>query len=60
MLESSLEVIIVGSVLIVGIFLYGWIEYRRTIRIGNFGLAMVKNRLNESRQSHRPYPRRSS
>ena len=48
MLGSSLELIIIGFLLIVGILVYGWIEYRRSTRIGNFGLAMVKNRLNDT------------
>ncbi len=57
MLGHSWEVVIVGFVLIVGIFLYGWIDYRRSTRIGNFGLAMVKNRLSDSRQSKTFNPR---
>ncbi len=52
MLENSLGLIITGSLLVIGIFLYGWIDYRRSTRIGNFGLAMVKNRLNDTRQSN--------
>ncbi len=54
---TSLELFIIGLLLIVGIFLYGWLDYRRTTRIGNFGLAMVKNRLSDTRQSKTFNPR---
>ena len=59
MLGSSLELIIIGFLLIVGILLYGWIDYRRTTapRVGNFGLALVKNRLNDTRRTNTTNPR---
>ena len=57
MLGNSLGLIIIGSLLFIGIFLYGWIDYRRSTRIGNFGLAMVKSRLNDTRQSNSINPR---
>ncbi len=53
MLGSTLVMVVVGFILIVGIFLYGWLDYRRTTRVesyGNFGLTLVKNRLNGPRQ----------
>jgi len=59
MFGNSVEFFIVGFILFVGIFLYGWIDYRRTIRVGNFGLAMVKNRLNDTRQAPRTRSRQS-
>ena len=57
MLGSSLGLIIIGFLLIIGILAYGWIDYRRSTRIGNFGLAMVKHRLNDTHQSNTIKPR---
>ncbi|GJL50541.1 hypothetical protein [Candidatus Nitrospira salsa] len=59
MFGNSVELYIVGFILVMGIFLYGWIDYRRTIRVGNFGLAMVKSRLNDARQAPRRRSRES-
>ena len=42
---------IIGSLLIVGILIFGWFDYRRNMKIPNIGVAMVKNRLNGSHQS---------
>lgn len=53
MFGNSVELVVVGFIIFLGIFLYGWIDYRRTIRVGNFGLALVKSRLNDTRQSPR-------
>ncbi|MCA9470516.1 MAG: hypothetical protein MRJ96_06195 [Nitrospirales bacterium] len=57
MLGYSIELVIVGIMLFIGIALYGWLDYRRTVRIGNFGLAMVKSRLDEARHSKSIHPR---
>ncbi len=39
---------VLGTVLIVGVLLFAWFEYRRTSRLPNLGTVMVKNRLNGS------------
>ena len=39
---------VLGIVLIVGVLLFAWFEYRRTSRLPDLGTVMVKNRLNGS------------
>ena len=39
---------ILGSVLVMGVLLFAWIENRRTSRLPHLGTVMVKNRLKSS------------
>ncbi len=36
---------ILGSVLVTGVLVFGWFENRRTARLPHLGTVMVKNRL---------------
>jgi len=39
---------LVGTVLVVAVLFFAWLDYRRTSRLPNLGTVMVKNRLNGS------------
>jgi hypothetical protein len=39
---------VMGTVLVLGVLFFAWIDYRRTSRLPNLGTVMVKNRLNGS------------
>jgi hypothetical protein len=39
---------VLGTVLVVGVFFFAWFEYRRTSRLPDLGTVMVKNRLKGS------------
>ena len=40
--------LLLGVVLVVGVLVFGWFDYRRTSRLPALGTVMVKNRLNSS------------
>jgi hypothetical protein len=40
--------LVLGTVLVVGVLFFAWVDYRRTSRLPNLGTVMVKNRLNGS------------
>ena len=42
------ETMVLGGVLVVGVLIFAWFDYRRTSRLPNLGTVMVKNRLNGS------------
>ena len=46
--------VILGLLLIGGILLFGWFDYRRNVRIPNIGLVLVKNRLSGAQQPGAP------
>ena len=43
---------IIGVVLILGILIFGWIDYRRHAQMPHIGVVMVKNRLKGANQSN--------
>ena len=43
--ESFWHTVVVGLILITGVLLFGWYEYRRSARLPHLGTVMVKNRL---------------
>lgn len=43
--ESFWSTVIVGLLLISGVLMFGWFEYRRNARLPHLGTVMVKNRL---------------
>jgi hypothetical protein len=40
--------IVIGAVLVMGVLVFAWFEYRRTSRLPHLGTVMVKNRLKSS------------
>ncbi len=47
-IENDPSTMIVGTMLILGVLVFAWFDYRRTARLPNLGTVMVKNRLNGS------------
>ena len=47
-IENDPSTMIVGAMLIMGVLVFAWFDYRRTARLPNLGTVMVKNRLNGS------------
>ncbi len=45
---SDPETWVLGSVLILGVIVFAWFDYRRTSRLPHLGTVMVKNRLKGS------------
>ncbi len=43
--ESFWSTLVVALLLISGVLLFGWFEYRRSIRLPHLGTVLVKNRL---------------
>ena len=39
---------ILGTLLVMGVLVFAWFDYRRTSRLPNLGTVMVKNRLKGS------------
>lgn len=39
---------VLGAVLVMGVLVFAWFDYRRTSRLPHLGTIMVKNRLNGS------------
>lgn len=44
-LGNDLPTMVLGTVLVLGVLIFGWFEYRRTSRLPHLGTVMVKNRL---------------
>ncbi len=44
-LANDSTTLALGTVLVLGVFVFGWFEHRRTSRLPNLGTVMVKNRL---------------
>ncbi len=42
---NDLPTIVLGTVLVLGVLVFGWFENRRTSRLPHLGTVMVKNRL---------------
>ena len=40
--------IVIGAVLVMGVLVFAWFDYRRTARLPHLGTVMVKNRLKSS------------
>lgn len=40
--------LVMGAVLVLGVLVFAWFDYRRTSRLPHLGTVMVKNRLNGS------------
>ena len=40
--------IVIGAVLVLGVLVFAWFDYRRTSRLPHLGTVMVKNRLKSS------------
>lgn len=40
--------IVIGAVLVMGVLVFAWFDYRRTARLPHLGTVMVKNRLKNS------------
>ena len=45
---SNTTTLALGVVLVMGVLLFAWFDYRRTSRLPHLGTIMVKNRLNGS------------
>lgn len=44
---SDLPTMVLGTVLVLGVLVFGWFEHRRTSRLPHLGTVMVKNRLKD-------------
>ena len=45
LIESNVPTLVLGTVLVIGVLVFAWFEYRRTSRLPSLGTVMVKNRL---------------
>jgi hypothetical protein len=43
---NDLPTLVLGTVLVTGVLVFAWFDYRRTSRLPHLGMVMVKNRLN--------------
>lgn len=44
-IENDTATIVIGVVLVMGVLVFAWFDYRRTSRLPHLGTVMVKNRL---------------
>ena len=47
--ENFWHTVIVGVGLLSGVLIFGWFEYRRSVRLPHLGTVLVKNRLKDTR-----------
>ncbi len=48
LIGNDVPTLVLGAVLIIGVLVFAWFDYRRTSRLPHLGTVMVKNRLNSS------------
>ncbi len=47
-IANNTPTMILGVVLVMGVLIFAWFDYRRTSRLPHLGMVMVKNRLKSS------------
>ena len=47
-IANDTPTMILGTVLVFGVLVFAWFDYRRTSRLPHLGMVMVKNRLKSS------------
>ncbi|MDH5428245.1 MAG: hypothetical protein OEZ57_08615 [Nitrospirota bacterium] len=48
LIGNDTSTLVMGAVLVLGVLVFAWFDYRRTSRLPHLGTVMVKNRLNSS------------
>ncbi len=48
LIGNDAATIVLGTLLVMGVLVFAWFDYRRTSRLPHLGTVMVKNRLKSS------------